>query len=250
VPPGSYELAAIRQAEGEKPAYARVPVDVVNADVDAGALSFVPPTDIAGSVRVEGGAFSGFGMLRVNLQPAHGGPMIGDLASQVKPDGSFLLKNAPPAVYDVAINRRPGVYLKAIRMGDKQLADRRIDLTSKPDLLTIVLGADMGQVEGSVANAKGDPVVRARVTVIPYGDHLGRIDLARTGFSDEKGAFKIKDVAPGDYKVFAWEDVPVGAPQDPDFRKPFEKQGVNVRMQPNGREKVSVVSIPAIGAEP
>jgi hypothetical protein len=78
---------------------------------------------------------------------------------------------------------------------------------------------------------------------------LGRIDLARTGFSDEKGEFKIKDIAPGDYKVFAWEDVPVGAPQDADFRKPFEKQGVAVRMQPNGHEKVSVTSIPAAAAK-
>jgi Carboxypeptidase regulatory-like domain len=245
VSPGSYEVVAIRQAEGEQPAYARLPVDVVNADVDAGALSFQPAADITGSIRVEGGAFNGLETLRVNLQPTHSGPMIGNFTSQVKPDGSFLLKNAPPAVYDVVINRRPGVYLKAIHMGDKQLADRRIDLTSRHDPLTIILGADMGLVEGSVANAKGDPVVRSRVTVIPYGDHLGRIDLARTGFSDEKGEFKIKDVAPGDYKVFAWEDVPVGAPQDPDYRKPFEKQGVAVRMQPNGHETISVTSIPA-----
>ncbi len=245
VPPGSYEVVAIRQAEGEKPAYARLPVEVVNADVDGGALSFLPAADIAGSIRVEGGPFSGFERMRVNLQPAHGGPMIGGLSSEVKPDGSFLVKNAPPAVFDVTVNRTPGVYLKSVRMGDKVLAGRRVDLTLKPEALTIVLGADMGLVEGSVANAKGDPVVRARVTVIPYGDHSGRIDLARTGFSDEKGEFKIKNVAPGDFKVFAWEDVPVGAPQDPDFRKPFEKQAVNLRIQPSGHEKVSVTSIPA-----
>ena len=245
VPPGSYDVDAIRKVEGERPAYARLPVEVVNADVDAGALSFQPAADIAGSVHVEGGAFAGFEKLRINLQPAHGGPMIGDLASAVKPDGSFLLTNTPPALYDVTINRTPGVYLKSVRIGDKVLAGRQIDVTSKPELLTIVLGADMGLVEGSVANAKGDPVVRSRVTVIPSGDHLGRIDLSRTGFSDEKGEFKIKNVAPGDYKVFAWEDVPVGAPQDPDYRKPFEKQGVALRMQPNGRQKMSVVSIPA-----
>jgi len=249
VPPGSYEVEAIREAEGGKPAYARLPVEVVNADVDGGTLSFLPAADIAGSVRVEGGAFSGFEKLRINLQPAYAGPMIGNMNSEVKPDGSFLVKNVPPAVYDVNMNRTPGVYLKSVRIGDKQISGRRVDLTSKLEPLVIVLGADMGLVEGSVANAKGDPVVRSRVTVIPYSDHLGRIDLARTGFSDEKGEFKIKDIAPGDYKVFAWEDVPVGAPQDADFRKPFEKQGVAVRMQPNGHEKVSVTSIPAAAAK-
>ena len=148
-----------------------------------------------------------------------------------------LLKDLAPMAYEVAINRVPGVYLKSVRIGDKQLADRRVDLASKLQLLTIVLGADVGDVEGSVKNAKGEPVVRARVTVIPCGDQSSRVDFNRFGFTDEKGEFKIKDVAPGEYKVFAWEDVPAGAPQDPEFRKPFEKQGVAIRMQPNGHGK-------------
>jgi hypothetical protein len=135
------------------------------------------------------------------------------------------------------------VYLKAVRLGDKQLPGRRIDLSSKPEPLTIVLGADVGEVEGSVQNAGGDPMARARVNVIAYGDHAKRGDLNRFGFTDEKGEFKIKDVPPGEYKVFAWEDVPVGAPQDPEFRKPFEKQAASVRMQPNGHEKVQVTAI-------
>jgi hypothetical protein len=244
IPPGSYE-AVLSISNDEKPTYAISHVEVVNSDVDGGTLTFLPAVELTGAVRVEGGSFSGFERLRVNLEPAHAAPMLGSLRSEVKSDGSFLFKDAAPGVYEVAINRVPGVYLKSVRMGDKQLAGRRVDLTSKLEPLTIVLGADMGHLEGSVENAQGDHVVRARVTVIAYGDRAGRIDLSRTGFTNDKGEFGIKDIAPGDYKVFAWEDVPVGAPQDPDFRKPFEKQGVNVRMQPNGHEKVSVTSIPA-----
>jgi hypothetical protein len=86
-------------------------------------------------------------------------------------------------------------------------------------------------------------VARARMNVIAYGDHANRMDLNRFGFTDEQGNFKITDVPPGDYKVFAWEDVPEGAPQDPQFRKPFEKQAAAIRMQPNGREKVQVIAI-------
>jgi len=242
IPPGSYE-AVVSVSNGEKQAYAIPRVDVRNADVDGGTLTFLPTVDVAGSVRVEGGAFQEFDKLRINLQPPYRPPYIGNLSTEVKADGSFLLKDPAPMVYAVAINRVTGVYLKSVRMGDKQLADRRIDLASKLQPLTIVLGADMGQVEGSVKNTKSEAVVRARVTVIAYGDHSGRIDLSRTGFTDEKGEFKIKDVAPGEYKVFAWEDVPVGAPQDPEFRKPFEKQALIIRMQPNGHEKVSVTAI-------
>jgi hypothetical protein len=242
VPPGSYE-AIVRLDNGEQNSYAIRHVEVTNADVNGGTLTFLPAIDVTGSVRVEGGAFGGFDKLRINLQAEYRNPMMGNLNAELKPDGTFLIKGAAPRVYELAIGRVPGVYLKAVRLGDKQLPGRRIDLSSKPEPLTIVLGADVGEVEGSVQNAGGDPMARARVNVIAYGDHAKRGDLNRFGFTDEKGEFKIKDVPPGEYKVFAWEDVPVGAPQDPEFRKPFEKQAASVRMQPNGHEKVQVTAI-------
>jgi hypothetical protein len=242
VPPGSYE-AVLSVSNGDKLSYAIQHVEVTNADVDGGTLTFLPAVEVTGAVRVEGGAFSGFEKLRINLQADYRNPVMGSSNVEVKPDGSFLIKGAAPRVYELAIARTPGVYLKAIRAGDKQLAGRRVDLSSKMEALTIVLGADVGEVEGSVQNAKGDPVARARVNVIAYGDQANRGDLNRFGFTDDKGEFKIKDVPPGEYKVFAWEDVPVGAPQDPEFRKPFEKQAAPLRMQPNGQEKVQVTAI-------
>jgi Carboxypeptidase regulatory-like domain len=239
VPPGSYE-AIVRLDGGERQSYAIERVEVTNADVDGGTLTFLPAVDLAGSVRVEGGAFRGLEKVRVILQAEYRSPLLGTINAQVKPDGTFQLKNAAPSVYEVGINRVTGVYLKSVRMGDKQLTDRRIDLASKLEPLVVVLGADVGEVEGSVQNAKGDPV-----DAIAYGDHSNRRDLNRFTFTDQKGEFKIKDVPPGDYKVFAWEDVPVGAPQDPEFRKPFEKEATPLRMQPNGHERVSVTAIAA-----
>jgi hypothetical protein len=242
VPPGSYE-AIVRLDNEEQRSFAIRHVEVTNADVAGGALTFLPAVEVTGAVRVEGGVFSAFEKLRVSLQAEYRNPMIGNFNAQLKPDGSFLIKGAAPMVYELAVTRTPGVYLKAIRAGDKQLTGRRVDLSSKLEPLTIVLGADVGEVDGAVQNAGGDPVARARVNVIAYGDHANRGDLNRFGFTDDKGEFKIKDVPPGEYKVFAWEDVPVGAPQDPEFRKPFEKQAAPLRMQPNGQEKVQVTAI-------
>jgi hypothetical protein len=217
---------------------------VTNADVDGGALTFFPGVDVTGSVRVEGSVLSSLA-LRINLQAEDGAARLGDRSAEVQPDGTFLLTGAVPGFfYGITIGRTPGVYLKSVRMGDRQLAGPRVDVSSKPAPLTILLGTDVGEVEGAVQNAAGDPVARARVNVIAYGDHANRTDLNRFGFTDDKGDFKITDVPPGDYKVFAWEDVPVGAPQDPQFRKPFEKQAAALRMEPNGREKVQVTAIP------
>jgi hypothetical protein len=244
VPPGSYE-AVITTSAGGKKIYAIQQIEVVNADVDGGTLTFLPGVEVAGSVRVEGGAFPDLARLQIDLQSEHEILVAETQTAEVNPDGSFLAKDVPPLTYQLAINRVPGVYLKSVRMGDKQLADRRIDLASKLEPLIIVLGADEGEVEGSVQNAQGDPVVRARVNVIAYGDHSDRGDFNRFGFSDGKGEFNIKNVPPGEYKVFAWEDVPVGAPQDPEFRKPFEKQAASIKMQPNGHQKVQLTAISA-----
>jgi len=242
VSPGSYDAIIGLDDEG-KMSYAIQHVEVTNADVDGGTLTFVPGVDVKGTVRVEGGPFNGLETLRLNLESEYRTAGLGSVMAAMKPDGSFLIKAAVPQVYELALARTPGVYLKSIRAGDKQLDNRRIDLSSKLGHLTVVLGADAGEVEGTVLNAKGEPVARARVNAIAYGDHAAWGGLNRFGFSDDKGEFKIKDVPPGEYKVFAWEDVPVGAPQDPEFRKPFEKQAPTLRMPPNGSEKMQVTAI-------
>jgi hypothetical protein len=100
-----------------------------------------------------------------------------------------------------------------------------------------LLGTDVGEVEGTVKKANGDPAVRVRVTLI------GRTDLFKFDFTDDEGKFHLPNVAPADYKIFAWEGAPFGAPQDPDFRKPFEKQGVAVKMTPNGHQTVELTTI-------
>ena len=241
--PGAYDVV-VATGENGKQSYARQTVTVVNADIDGGALSFSPAVDVTGTLRVEGGAFHDFSTLGLTLQSVTPTSFMGALRTNVKADGSFRFEQAVPDGYDVEVQSRE-VYLKAVRVGDQELKDRQVDLGALTAPLTIVLGADVGEVEGDVKNAAGQPVVRARVNLIAYGDHSGRNDLNRFAFTDEKGEFKVKNVAPGDYKVFAWESVPVGAPQDPEFRKPFEKQAVPLKMQPNGLQKVSVTAISA-----
>jgi hypothetical protein len=135
--------------------------------------------------------------------------------------------------------------LKSVRMGDRPLAQPRIDAAEKLEPLTIVLGADTGELEGAVENSKGDPVARARVDAIA----ADRLDWNRSAFSDEKGQFSITDLPPGQYKIFAWENVPDGAPQDPEFRKPFEKQSAPASIEPKSRANLKITAISAAQVE-
>jgi hypothetical protein len=238
VPPGSYEAIFIGQETGKSPSYARRRVEVSNADVDGGTIEFVPGAAITGTVRVEGGAIPSLAKLSIQL----GSDLTQFNASTgVHSDGSFAFEGVVPLVYSLSIERTAGLYLKSIRMGDRPLAQPRIDAGEKLDPLTIVLGADTGELEGAVKNSKGDPVVRARVDAIA----ADRPDWNRSAFSDEKGLFTVSDLPPGQYKIFAWKNVPDGAPQDPEFRKPFDKQALSVSVQPKGRTNVKITAISA-----
>ena len=76
--------------------------------------------------------------------------------------------------------------------------------------------------------------------MIPAGANqswAGRLKIVN---ADENGKFVIPAVAPGEYKLFAWLDAELGAPQDPEFRKPYESLGVVVKVEPNGRNSVQL----------
>jgi hypothetical protein len=163
--------------------------------------------------------------------------MLGEQAAEVKPDGSFLIKDVPLDEYKVSVQANPSIYTKSIRFGDEEAPDGRVDLTKGSGPLKVLLGTDVGEVEGTVKKANGDPAVRVPVTL------MGRTDLFKFDFTDMEGKFHIRDVAPGEYKIFAWEGVAFSAPEDPEFRKPFEKQGVPVKMTPNGHQTVELTTI-------
>ncbi len=106
-----------------------------------------------------------------------------------------------------------------------------------------MLATDVGRIEGSVRTANGEPAPRVQVSAVPAGRHADRADLYNWTITNDKGDFRLSGIAPIEYKLFAWEDVDQGAPRDPEFRKPFEKRGVEVKLEPHGRVTVELQAI-------
>jgi Carboxypeptidase regulatory-like domain len=212
-------------------------VRVSDADVNGVALAEKPSGHVFGSVVVEGTPPDKLN-LQASLVAIQGRDQHKNVG--VGGDGGIMIPTVPPQMYQLQISNVPsGKYVKSIRFGDREITNGEIDLTEPTGaLLKIVLGADGGEVDGTVQNASGQSAAEMQVTLAPAEEFDARSDLLKHAVSNASGNFQIKDVAPGEYRVFAWESDRDGSTQSAEFRKPFESKGVAVTVGP--KEKPSV----------
>ena len=224
-PPGAYFVHGVDRARNLS---ARQIVNVVNSDVDV-ILTLRPVIDLDGTVRGDGGKVALDGV-RVSLEAT--GPW-GNPWAAVNPDGSFTLRDVQPVNYYVRVKAPAGAYLKSVLLGERSLAAPEIDMTRTSGPLTILLGTDGGKLDGVTAEG-------VTVVAVPAGRPGDWPELTRSALAGKDGKFELRDLAPGDYQVFAWEDAEPGAPLDPDFRKPFEKLATTVRVSANGHQTLQL----------
>lgn len=98
------------------------------------------------------------------------------------------------------------------------------------------------RVEGVVQNEEGKPVSGATVVLAPDSRRYSLFKEAQTG---ESGSYSLKGVAPGEYRILAWENIEAGAYLDPDFLKRYEGKAEKLSLKENDRKPVSLKVIPS-----
>jgi len=231
--PGKYLLYA-QEFSGGTPKTGRQMVDLGNADLTGVLLTLTAPVSLSGTVRTGADVPEDAQKLHFSLLPEE--PFGTNSSANVNAKGAFTLQNVQPDRYRLEWTIPKGVYVKSIKLGDRLLPDDHVDLTGVLAPLTIQLATDGGRVEGVVRNAAGELAPGAVVTMTadPSYDFW-------SATADDAGHFEIRDIAPGEYRLLAFEDAPQGAPQDPDFRKPYEKQAVKLQVLPSTQQKIDLV---------
>ena len=84
----------------------------------------------------------------------------------------------------------------------------------------------------------------AQAVLIPERQR-DRRDLFRPSTADQNGHFMMRSIAPGDYKLFAWEDLEPGAYYDPDFTRKYEERATPVKISESTRLSLEVKVLPA-----
>lgn len=233
LPPGSYLLHAGAQSPADHSS-AEIPLTVDNADVTGLKVTLEPNPELTGQITILGerpislgGGYIKFGAYSVDIHD----------------DNSFA-SSMTPGHYVVAVagdQLEKDLVIKSIQMGQTDLL--RDQLTLAPGAsarLEIVLAPDGGQIEGTAFDRNDNPAPGATVVAIPEAGLRMRPDRFYQAATDQHGHYDLKNVAPGDYKIFAWENIEPGAWFDPDFLRDIESHGEPVKLSAKGHETVKV----------
>lgn len=239
--PGSYEFSW-QAMQDNKRWVARRPVQVGATDMEGIELRAEPPMDVKGALRVEGSSRYPITVIRATLQGdnrGYGG------AAATKEDGAFTINNVEPGVYTVNVNTPPDLFVKSVRCGNADVGASGVDLSGgAPCDLSITLSSNGGEIDGKVDLGDQTAPDLMMITLVPAGSRKDD-SLFKTAITKPDGAFDIRTIAPGSYKVYAWA-IPVDQNElryNPDFFKPYESLGQSVQISEGGKETVTLKPI-------
>jgi len=165
--------------------------------------------------------------------------------SRIQRDGTFGFMPLPAGRFRFSVLGVPApYYVKSVRAGSVDVLQNGLTLgTDTLVSMQIVISNEGGQVAGGVFNGAGQPMPLAHVALIPNRTGVLRPDLYKLESSDDNGQFRISGVAPGDYHVYAWEQLEQGAYFDPEFMRRFEGLGTPVQVTAGSLTNVKLTRI-------
>ena len=261
--PGKYVITA---AAADDPAdlRGRREIEVRDADLNDVRMVLMNTFSVAGTVIFEGSlpaANSRTDSLSLNLYPVSADltapsairfptsngafrferVMAGDYRVEVLPVLTVPPSSLLPAVFE-------NVFVKSVTLDGKDVLNDGLHLEAAPRRnLEIVISSNGGVLDGSVLDADANPRANVTTVAVPSGPRRRRGDLYKYVSTDDEGRCVLTGLAPGDYKLFAFERVEEGAWQDAEFIKLFEDRGTAVRVQEGRRSTADIRIIPVWG---
>jgi hypothetical protein len=239
VPPGQYELwsdAFPLALMGS------TRIEVSDADVENVTLTLRPALTMTGLLTIDGKAPGQTATLfSVQLMNSPGRGANCCSAVRVQPDGSFTVDRLGATDYRFRIIGR-NYYVKGAKFGTADVLTTPLSISpnSAGQRFTIDLSMNTGSIEVRVLDKNQQPASNAVVALVPDAARRSRPELFVSAVTNAAGTARLEGVAPGDYKIFASENIEPREWQDPSIVRGYESLGVAVRMTEGARREVTL----------
>lgn len=231
VTPGSYVLAGDYFENGKR-LTARVPVDVGTSDVDGIVVHLDSGFTVTGVVRVvsqSGQALNGqFSVGLRSAEPTGGGGQLRWDADHT----SFSINDMTPGTYRLNAFPPAPFYVKSATLAGQDILNEDVTVSQAAGPIEVTLRDDGGTIEGDVTDANGQTVA-AGVMLLRGTTRVANVAT--------NGHFKLQNVAPGDYMIYAWDDPDEVQYADPDWMRRNGGGGMAVTVTAGESQQIKLV---------
>jgi hypothetical protein len=215
----------------------RTPVQVGTRDVENVSIVLAAPGEVQGRIVQVEDAVLPMEKLNVSTRlqegvfPESSGVEFSEGPSA---DGRFRLSGLPGVRYDLTVTGLPaGMAVVDIRQGETSVFDDGVQTHTGAAPIEVRVSRAVGTVEVNVRDAQQKAVSGAIVALVPNSDRARNPSLYRRAvFDAARSRYTFDAVAPGGYRLYAWDYIPNDAERSANFQRKFESQAIVVNVQP------------------
>jgi hypothetical protein len=243
--PGVYTLRTSFTDDGENFTDERV-VEVTGQGIRNLLIAGLPDFEIEGHVRLVGTQYPAWSP---SVEFASVGPKVGTIfrVGTNRPAMQFSGKLHPGDHYKVNVPNLPkDFYLKSVSVAGHEMPNTDVVIGGRHTELDLVVSTAGGHIEGTATNDNKEPVGGSYLLLVPDFVEKINAEMIRSVRADSKGKFVLPGVAPGTYKLFAFEDIELNMIlNQPDLLKNYESAAQIVKVEESGKYRVEVKPIPS-----
>jgi hypothetical protein len=262
-PPGAYDLTASVQVSlapqnpnGQPPQaqlvgtyYGYAKVDVTDRDINL-AVSVAPESKADLTLTLDGAPPAAVLLPRISLSllANSGVPALGVQRIRFDSNGAASTTTQPGVLLRPEISGLPpDAYISELRKNGVNVSESGLTLDAdSSNSIQIIAKAGGGVVQGVARNVAGTPLREVTVALVPSEPRRQNKMFFKAAKADVKGQFTIAGIAPGDYKLFAWEKVPGDAFLNSRYLSQYESAGISITVSSGSTTTKDLIVIPSV----